>query len=104
MNLFHDNLHLRRLNPGDALDVGRGQKVFSQHIDSFEAKRCKHMDDQSALNSAMAVDPARMSLPTRVALVDPIDILPADRARIFQDRHLSVNSGLDNSFEITLLC
>ena len=83
-NLFHENLKISRLNPGDLQGAGRGQKVLSTLIDIFERKHCKQKHEvQSVLNTAMYVDPERVSLPSQAATVDPADILPEDRARAF---------------------
>ena len=103
-NLYFDNLHLSRLNPGNLLGAGRGQKVLNSLIDMFEKRHCKQMDVQSVLNSALPVDPERMSLPRKAALIDPCDILPEEHARVFRNRHLLVDPDLDKSFDIPKPC
>ena len=104
-NLYNENLKLSRLNPGDLLGAGRGQKVLNTLIDMFESKHCKHKPDvQSVLNTASYVDPNRMSLPTKAATVFPEDVLPEPRATAFLNRHRLVDEDLEKSFDMPEPC
>ena len=76
LNVVKEDLNLSRLKPVDSPGAGRGQKVLSILIDTFERKHCKHDKSfEPVLNTAMPADPERMSLPTKAASVNP-EVIP----------------------------